>query len=1089
MKKRRMLRSLIWTIMRFSILQIVFMGVLSGALLAASDEAFSQTVLEEVVSLNAENKKIKNVLTEIEKSVDIKFTYNPQSIPLDQKISFNYQNQKLSVILDEIFSPLDIDFLLAGDYIILRKQQQQGLNGSVPGSNMTQLAFTVSGTVTDESGTGLPGVNVLVKGTTIGTTTDSEGKYTIALAEGTETLVFSFIGYAIQEIPVNNQSVINVVLQADVTSLNEVVVIGYGTAEKKQITSSVASVSAKDFNKGNVYNPAQFLQGKVAGLSIVRPGADPNAGYAIRLRGLSTFGANSQPLIVIDGVLGGSLQLIDPNDIESIDVLKDGSAAAIYGTQGSSGVIIVTTKKSKQGKGGIDYDSYVSMEQIAKSVDIATPGEFVELGGTDMGYKTDWLDLVTRKGYSQSHSLAFYGGAGQSNYRLSMNYRNVEGVARKSGFDQINTRLSLNHSALDGKLTLSSNMTVNLRKAQFIPYEAMRFALISNPTAPVYVDNDPSKGYLEPNSTEFHNPVAIVNETTDDGNFKTMLANIRAEYELFEGFKASVFYSLQYENDMRSQYYSSKMRFLGSSGFSGRATKFAEDRNSQLFELTGTFRRKFGDLDVNVVGGYAYQKFVFENFNAFNTGFITDDVLYNNLSLGTNLYSDNSNLRGFDSNKGEWLLASFFARTIIDYKSTYFFNAAYRLEGSSKFGANNRWGNFYSFGGGVDFSKLFSSPFDLLKLRAGYGVTGNLPDRNYGYKTLLNEVGYLTFNDGISENLIRLIGYTGNSNPDLKWEQKSELDVGLDFAAMDNRLTGSIDFYSRVSKDILLSQSVSQPPNLAPNTYLNFGQLTSKGIEAVVNYAVVTKGDWRVTTGVTYSSNKTRIDALNQLTSIRHGGNLGPPGLNNIVPIRAKVGEELGLIVAPMFVGLNEDGTRNILVTEDLDGNGVIETPNDWPVVGKGLPDFELAWNNSLTYKNFDLSFTLRGAFGHSLVNVNRAYYEVPDNINNYNLVVTKYFLPDMVGSEQWSSYYVEKADFVKLDNMALGYNFHVNNSVFRKLRLYVSGQNLFVITDYTGVDPEVHYTYGGDPLFPGVEDRNSYFRSKTYTVGLNVGF
>jgi iron complex outermembrane receptor protein len=892
-------------------------------------------------------------------------------------------------------------------------------------------------------------------------------------------------------------------MATDIKSLEEVVVIGYGTAEKKQITSSVASVGSQDFNTGNVFDPAQFLQGKVAGLSIVKSGADPNAPFNIRLRGLSTFGANSAPLIIIDGVLGGSLQLIDPNDIESIDVLKDGSAAAIYGTRGSSGVIIVTTKKGKQGISGIDYDTYVSFEKIAKSVEIASAERFLEEGGPDLGSRTDWLDHVTRTGVSQAHNLAFYGSSGQSSYRVSTNYREVEGIAVGSGFSQINTRLNLNHYGLDGRLTLSSNMSVNVRKSEFVPYEGMRFALISNPTAPIYIDNDPTQGYFEPNTTEFHNPVAIVNETSDDANYKTMLASVKADFELTEALRVSGFYSLQYESDVRSQYYSSKMRFLGSAGLGGRATKFSEDRNTQLFELTASYKKMFGDFGVNVVGGYSYQKFLMENFSAFNTGFITDDLSYNNLGFGLGINSNNTALRGLGSSKGEWLLASFFGRVMLDYKSTYFFTGAYRREGSSRFGANERWGDFYSLSGGVDVARFFNAPFNQLKLRVGYGVTGNLPVPFYSYISRLNSgtlnvsnlstgIGapaVTTFNDGSADRLIRLFNYVSNENPDLKWEQKSEFNVGLDFAALNDRLVGSLDVYSRTSTDILFNQPVSQPPNFYGFTLLNLGELKSNGVELVMNYAVAKSNQFAYTTGFTFARNKTEIVELNGESQIFFGGNAGPPGLNGQLVIRAEVGQELGQIHAPIFLGLNEDGTRNIKPLEDRDGNGVIETFKDWEVVGKALPDFELAWNNSLVYGNFDLNFTMRGAFGHSLANINRAYYEVPANKNNYNLIVTKYYLPEMQGNEDWNSYYVEKADFFKLDNITLGYNVSFNNSPFKKLRFYVSGQNLFVLTDYTGVDPEVRYNFGTDPLYPGVDDRNSYFRSKTYTIGLNLGF
>jgi iron complex outermembrane receptor protein len=1104
MKNRQTLCSLIYAIMKFSGLQILIVFFLSGTVIASPVDTFGQSVLEEIISINAENEKVKNVLLEIEKTVKIKFTYNPQTISVNHKVSFDFQSQKLSEVLDGIFRPLNINYELLGNYIILRKQDA-AVTGQVTENNSKYVsAFTVSGTVQDEEGAAIPGVNVVVKGSTIGTTTDSNGKYTITVADGTETLVFSFIGYALKEVTINNQAIIDVTMATDITSLDEVVVIGYGTAEKKEITSAVASVDAKDFNKGNVFDPTQLLQGKVAGLSMAKAGSDPNAGYTIRLRGLSTFGASTSPLIVIDGVLGGSLQSVDPNEIESMSVLKDGSAAAIYGTRASAGVIIITTKKGSEGASGFDYNGTVSFESIANSVEIASYDRYLAEGGQDLGGRTDWLKEVTRTGVSKTHNLGIYGSSGPSNYRLSMNYREVEGIAKGNGFEQLNTRLNLSHSALNDKLILSSTLGVTVRDAEFVPVEALRFALISKPTAPVYINNDPLQGYAEPNSTEYHNPVAIINETTDDGQFKTMLATLKADYELMDGLSVSAFYSMQYENDMRSQYFSSRMRFAGSAGLSGRATKFTEDRSAQLTEFTASYKKNFNKLALNVVAGYSYQKNVFSRFSAFNTGFITDELLYNNLGLGLGVNSPLSNLRGFGSKKEESMLSAFFGRAMFNYDDKFFITAAYRREGSSRFGKNNRWGDFYSVSGGVDISRIVETPLDVLKIRAGYGVTGALPPGNYDYTSLLSSSGdaFTTFNDGTTDRNIRLFGYQTNSNPDLKWEQKGELNLGLDFALLNNRLTGSFDYYDRTTKDLIYPQVVSQPPNLANRTMLNLGDMNSKGIEVLLNYNVINNTNLSWTTGITYSRNRTKVVTLNGEGQVFNGGNLGPPGLNGVVPIRAAIGQPLGLITAPIYLGLDENGIPTVEPVVDANGDGSINQ-RDWPVVGNGLPKFELAWNNGFSYKNFDLSLTMRGSFGHSLVNVNRAYYEVPQNRSNYNLVVTKYYDPERTGGEAYNSYYVEKAGFFKLDNISLGYNFKFTNSPFKSLRLYVTGQNLFVITDYTGVDPEVRYAVPNGPvnnitdyfnnisnaLYPGVDDRNTYFRSKTYSVGVNIGF
>lgn len=948
-----------------------------------------------------------------------------------------------------------------------------------------QETKTLEGTVISSvDNAPIPGVNVIVKGTSNGTVTDFDGKYSISVSSE-DMLVFSYVGYKSQEQEVGEKTLIDVALDEDFTQLSEVTVtsIGYGSVERREITSAVASVTSEEFNKGNINDPSQLLQGKVAGLSIAKPGGDPNAGYNIRLRGLSTFGANSQPLVVIDGVAGGSLSLIDPNDIESIEVLKDASAAAIYGTRGASGVILVTTKKARGVDiAKIDYNTYVAVESVARFVQNSTPAQYREAGGVDNGFETDWLDLVTHTGVSTVHNLALSNATKNGSYRASINYRDVEGVALGNGFDQLNGRFNFEQRALNDKLILTLNGGITKRKAQFKPYESLRFAIIADPTAPVYNGGDPANGYWEPATPEYHNPVGIANEVTDDGIFKTMLANIRAKYKLTDSFDIGAFYSLQYESDQRSQYYSSKTRFSAASGQNGRARKEAEDRQNELFELTANYQKLFGNLKVTLLGGYSWQEFGFERFDAFNTNFITDDLLYNALELGLGTATGSDALLGINSQKEESRLISFFGRAMFNYDDKFFISGSYRREGSSKFGINEKWGDFYAVSGGVDFSEIFEIPFSTLKLRAGYGITGNLPNQNYESRTRLSRGSRSLFNNS---RYLQGVNFASNPNPNLKWEEKAETNVGLDFGLLDSRLYGSVDYYSRNTSDVLQFVSVPVPPNFYDRTLLNIGELKSNGLEIALNAAVIQKPDFDYNTGVTFSTFNTELVSLDGDREQIFLGNLGAPGLNNILVIRVKEGEKIGDIMAPTFEGLDADGKR---IITDLNGDGTINQEDDAVVAGNGLPDFEIGWSNSLRYKNLDLNFTFRGAFGHSLVNINRAYYESPAASNNYNPVRTKYYLPELTEPESWNSYYVEKADFLKLDNLTLGYNFEMGKAKVKSLRLYASGQNLFVITGYTGVDPEVHYTYGNSPLSPGVDDRNSYFRTRTISLGLNIG-
>ena len=1046
---------------------------------ATNGEAQTKSVNEITISLDLKKSvKLNKLIGVIEDSSGFSFSQIKQEINTSSySVSLESGEYILGDLLRAIAGQTGLSFHRVNEYIQIRK-------GSSEIESVTEVIkqlATITGRVTDENGEPLIGATVVIKGTTNGVITDIDGRFSLDVDEG-ETLLISFLGFLSQEVVVNNQTEIVVALQPDLETLEEVVVLGYGTASKKEVTSAVVSVDSEDFNRGNVNDPVQLLQGKVAGLSIARPGGDPNAGFAVRLRGLSTFGANSSPLVVIDGVLGGSLQLVDPNDIESIEVLKDASAAAIYGSRGASGVIIVTTKGAQGGTPEVNFSSYVAFEEIAYEVPTATAEQYLEAGGFDSGSETDWLDEVTRTGVNHVHNLSLSSGMGTGSYRVSINSRNVEGIAIGSGFNQINARLGITQTAINDKLKIDLNLGVNKRKSTFVPYEGMRYAIIADPTAPIFLNNDPEQGYWEPTATpEYQNPVGIMNEVTDDGVFKRQLATARLEYELIDGLSVAGFYSLQSDSDMRSRYFSSKTRFTSEPG--GRGDKFAEFRDNQLLEFTGTFKKALtSDISINAVAGYSYQKFQFDNFFAFNSNFITDDVLYNDLELGLGTATGQDNLAGLSSQKEESILISFFGRAMINIGDAYFISGTLRREGSSKFGSNNRWGNFYAVSGGADLAKIFDIPMvSQLKLRAGYGVTGNLPNQNYEYRVRLAPAGRIEYADRFLQN----VNFSSNPNPDLKWEQKAEMNFGLDFT-LTNRISGSVDYYERNTTDVLRSIGVAQPPNFFPNTLLNIGELESKGLEVALNYGVVESRDLDINTGLVFSTNTTKVVVIDGDIDAINIANLGPPGLNGTLVVRFAEGEEIGQIVAPLFLGLNEDGTRNVV---DQNGDGNIDQDNDAVVVGKGLPDFELASNSSIRWKSFDLSMVWRGVFGHDLVNINRAYYESPAQSGTGNIVRTKYYQPELTEAEDWNDYYVEDADFVKLDNITIGYSPKINSEVIKNFRVYFTAQNPIVITGYTGVDPEVRYSLGGDNLAPGVEARNSYFRTRTWQLGFNISF
>lgn len=951
----------------------------------------------------------------------------------------------------------------------------------------------VTGKVTSaDDGSGIPGVNILEKGTTNGTVSDSDGNFRISVG-GNATLVFSFVGYATQEVAVGSQSSVNVSMQSDVTALSEVVVTGYGTQEKKEITSSVVALSEKQFNKGNINDPSQLLAGKVAGLSVYNRGGDPNSNATIRLRGISTVGANTEPLVVIDGVIGASLSNVDPNDIESINVLKDGSAAAIYGSRGSSGVILVTTKRgSKRADAmAVEYNGYVAAATPFRMQPNMSAGEYVAAGGNDLGSVTDWQDQVTRTGISNVHNIAISGGTKNTSFRMSTNFRNIDGILEKSGFDQINTRANLTHSALDDKLKIDLNMSLTNRKSNFSFNDALRYAVLFNPTAPIRFDNG---DYYQAILFDNFNPVAILEQNVNEGKRKNINYNAKLDYTIVEGLTATVNFGQQFETNLNGEYYSRNSLYRGLNR-GGLARRYTNDREFTLFEAYGTYSKDFNNVDLSITAGYSFQEDQFEDMFVELGNFPSDDLGYNALENAGDRLSGLASLVNINSSatpKNQ--ITAQFARVNLTFDKGIFFNASVRREGSTKLGEDNRYGIFPAAGVGVDilhYAKINS--FNALKFRVGYGVTGSLP----GQSGLAQDLYTYSFNQGGN------ITKTRDANPDLKWEQKEEINLGLDFG-IGNHLTGTLDVYTRNIKDFILEREVDPAVYASGLRYENAGRLKTNGIEVALNYNDINLGGVRWTPGIVFSRYSTTLEEFIVEKQMR--AELGAPGQNGTYMVRVAEGEKIGQIWGPVFAGVESNGAPSFA---DLNGDGtVVSAPGqalaangDFKELGQGLPAAEFGWTNQLNYKNWDLNAFFRAAFGHSLVNSFRAFYEPldPGAINSYNRIQTDKAVAGLT-SAQYSSLYVEKADFFKLDNITLGYSFKTSSSAFKNIRLYANVQNAFVITNYTGVDPEPQLADIGavdngnfapttqDVLSPGIDRRQSYFQSRTFTFGINIG-
>ncbi|MDX1363254.1 MAG: SusC/RagA family TonB-linked outer membrane protein [Arenibacter latericius] len=965
------------------------------------------------------------------------------------------------------------------------------------------VAQEVSGTVSDASGP-LPGASVVVKGTTNGAQTDFDGLFTLSNVESNAILLISYIGYQPLEVSLDGRTNIDIVLTEDAQALDEVVVTGYGSQTRKEITSAVTVVSNEDFNQGTVNDASQLLQGKVAGLSIYNKGGNPNKDAVIRLRGISSVGANSSPLIVIDGVVGASLNNVDPNDIESINVLKDGSAAAIYGTRGSSGVILVTTKKGTPGGVSVDYSGSLALSTIANHVDVMTADEFVASGGVDLGSRNDWLDLVTIDGSTKVNNVSISGGDGNTRYRFSGNFRDAQGILRESGFKQFNTRGSISTLTFNDKLKIDFNISFTNRKSEFSYEEALRYALLYNPTAPVFGKDSPFQfdsptfgGYFETLGLfDSFNPLSIVNQNTNTGDKNEFTYSANFNYDILDNWEVNALISQQTNKLTNQDYYRTTSHFRGnatSPNRKGRARLYTENRDFKLFELYSTYNQSIGLIDFSLTGGYSWQQQNQYNYFLEMGDFPNNDIEYiNALEWSQDLANAGFINASSDASPDDRIIA-FFGRINATYDNAIFFNASLRREGSTKFGENNRWANFPAVGLGADLNHYLElNNVDLLKVRVGYGVTGALPASNG-----LSRALYTPADGKLSSN------QSTDANPDLKWEEKAETNFGVEFK-MD-RLSSTIDIYSRDVSDFILERDVDVTIYPTGRRVENAGKLRSSGFEIALNYDILRNEKLKYNAGIIVSRNKTILKEY--LTPQEMRGSLGAPGQNDTDMIRIKEGEEIGQIWGPVFSGEVVDGSQQF-VDINNDGqlltnqNNALDPDGDFKVLGKGTPDFELGWTNQLQFGNWDVNAFFRGAFGHSLINTYRAFYEPRvGSQGSYNFVNTELANPEITNAK-FSSLYVEKADFFKLDNLSLGYTFNLKeNNYIKGIRVTASGQNLFTITNYTGSDPEPALQDAGtidnggfpgtsfDPLIPGIDRRNNYFSSRTYTLGLNINF
>lgn len=949
-------------------------------------------------------------------------------------------------------------------------------------------SIKATGKVVDKNSEPLIGATIRIEGTQRGTITGINGDFSIECPKNS-TLEISFIGYITQKITAGTNS--KVMLQENAIALEETIIvgIGYGTMRKSDLTGSIASVSAKDMKQGVITSAEQLLQGKVAGLSIVQSSGAPEAGASIRLRGGTSLSASNGPLIVVDGIPGVDINSVQPSEIVSIDVLKDASAAAIYGSRGANGVIIVTTNRASGNteKRSIQYNGYVAIGQVAKHMDLLSANQwraYVRENSVaqaiDYGADTDWQKELEQTSFSHSHNVAINNSKESNGYRASVTYQNNEGVIKRNRMNRLAGSISGYQKGWDNRLRIDLGINANFDRWNPIDSRIFERMTNLNPTFPV---KDLNGDFAQIGGTNTENPAEINTDRTDDQKRHRFLGYGKVELELIKGLKAVTNSSYEYQSTGTGEYKPTYAVMEGKSEKGWGQRTHAEYTNKQIetylsYDFNITQMNK-----INVLAGYSYLDNTYEGFGATRSGFDTDAFLYNNLAAG-------SDFRAGDvySYKGEAKLVSFYGRTNYNLMGKYMMTATLRRDGSSRFGDNHKWGLFPSISvawriSDESFMMGTASWLDNLKLRAGYGVTGNQSGiGEYKSLAILSADG-ASYYDAASDSWKKSYVQSQNVNPDLKWESTAQINIGIDFGLF-KRINGTIELYHKKTSDLLWTYPVPQPPYLVGTMLANVGDLENKGIEVSLNANIIRQRDLTLDANVTFAYNDQEITKLSndvyQAVGLQAGSLHGLRGMSGMYSQIIKEGYPTGAFYGPKCHGIDEDG--NYIINRDEDGNPVNE------YLGSAQPKFNLGLGMNLAYKDFDFSFAGYGMFGQKILNATRMAMFDPTRLPAQN--VPDDFLKSGITSDPiFSSYFVENGSFFRLQSATLGYTLPgVKKIGLEKIRFYLTGENLFVLTGYSGIDPEVSIP---DNVLdgPGIDRFNSYPRPRTFSLGVNISF
>ena len=968
-------------------------------------------------------------------------------------------------------------------------------------STLTFAQSKVSGTVKDANGEPLVGVSVMEVGTNNGAVTDINGNYTLNVKPGAK-LKLSYIGFTPQTVKAgsNNQ----IVLQEDNTALNEVVVVGYGTMRRKDVTSSITTVKAEDLNRGVFTDPGQMLQGKVPGL-VVSSTADPNGSPTITLRGASTLrtGAMS-PYYVVDGIPGVDISIVSPEDIESIDVLRDATATAIYGSKAANGVIIITTKKGSKERTNVTYNGYVAIDNILKKYDVCSADDLRQYAKDnnitlkDGGANTDWQDEVLRTGINHNHNVNISGGNGSTSYMISGDLRKREGVIKMTGFDRFNVRSLVSTKTLKDHLTVSLGANMMYGKHFGVPSgnEGASVLDAMNYYSPTNAVKNADGTWTVGSGSKNYNPLALMEENKSETVWKRNQFVGKTALELWKGLVWNVNYSWSNYQSTYSAYNTRNSQLEGIGNKNGQATRNTYFGREQTFETYLNYNFKAGKNKFDLMAGYSWEeKKNNDGFGLSVEGYYNDDLGWYNMSYAQTILGVQNSVQSGYLEKVRNI--SFYGRVNYSFDSRYMLQATIRRDGSSVFGKNNRWGTFPSVSAAWNITeeKFMQNQhiFDNLKLRAGYGISGNAMGFDvYSSYNTYGASGTFVY-DG---KTYRTYGATKNANPDLKWESTGMLNIGLDFAFLKGRLNGTVEVYHKKTKDLIWSYPVSTTQYIYGWMDANVGEMTNKGIEFTLNAVPVRTKNFMWSTTLNLSHNKNTVDKMQNETF--HTTNLtqGDPMVAGVSADgwtqRIMEGEPIGTFYTYQYAGTVNGRSEYYVLDEN--GNRTGETTNspslkDRSITGCAQPKLNAGWNNTLTYKNWSLNAFITGVFGNDVYNSARAHYTAAQMFSDGKNVL-KEFLSNPVGdasSSLPSDRYIEKGSYVRLQTLSLSYTFrNCFNDWIQDLTLYGTANNLFTITSYKGLDPEVNM--GG--IDPGIDYRWSrYPHTRTFMVGVKINF